>query len=352
MYTRLLDMIVKQARDAARRWVLEEVAGEDGFWGAFYHGSIGWLPDDAVLPATSDVDVMVVFDDAESRTKPGKFRYQGTLLEVSFLPGEQLRSPEIVLKRPELAGSFRTPSVISDPSGWLTGLQEAVARDYARRRWVIERCDGIQTRILRYLHSLDEAQPFHGAVTAWLFATGNTALMPLVAGLENPTVRKRYAAVRELLAEYNLPHFYDVLLELLGCFRMTAARAGYHLGALAEAFDAAKAVVRTPFFFAADISDAARPVAIDGSREMIEGGDHREAVFWMVATYSRCQEVFYHDAPVLRSRFDPGFRELLGDLGISSSTDLRRRGAEVEAFLPKLWEVTQTIIAANQMIEE
>ena len=147
-------MIVRLARDVARRWVLDHAAGEPGFQGAFYHGSIGWLPDDLVLPATSDVDVMVVSDDAERRVKPGKFRYRDVLLEVSFLPSEQAQSPEMILARPELAGSFRTPSVISDPSGRLTRLQEAVARDYARRRWVMERCEGIQTRILRYLYLL------------------------------------------------------------------------------------------------------------------------------------------------------------------------------------------------------
>lgn len=345
-------MIVRHARDVARRWVLDHAAGEPGFRGAFYHGSTGWLPGDFVLPATSDVDVMVVFDDAERRVKPGKFRYQDVLLEVSFLPSEQVQSPEMILARPELAGSFRTPSVISDPSGQLTRLQAIVSRDYARRRWVEKRCEGIRDNILRYLRRLDEPQPFHEGVTAWLFATGNTALMPLVAGLMNPTVRRRYTAVRGLLAEYGFSDLYDDLLGLVGCSGMTRARAEYHLLALSEAFDAAKEVVETPFFFASDISDAARPVAIDGSREMVEGGDHREAVFWMVATYSRCQKVFYHDAPPLHEKFDPAFRELLGDLGVSSSTDLRRRGAGVEAFLPRLWEVTEKIISANRGIEE
>ena len=345
-------MTVKHARDAARRWVLDHAAGEPGFHGAFYHGSTGWLPDEAKLPTTSDVDVMVVFDDAERRSKPGKFRYDGVLLEVSFLPSELLRSSELVLGRPELAGSFRAPSVILDPSGRLTALQRTVARDYARRRWVLERCRGIETKIRGYLRLLEEPQPFHDGVTASLFGTGNTALMPLVAGLENPTVRKRYTAVRGLLARYGLPDFYDALLELLGCSGMTRDQAEYHLAALAHAFDAAKEVVETPFFFSSDLSDEARPVAIDGSGEMIEAGDHREAVFWMVATSARCQKVFYHDAPALYGRFEAGFRDLLDDLGIASSSDLRRRGAEVEAFLPRLWEITRKIIAANQGIEE
>lgn len=343
---------VEHARDAARRWVIEHAEGEPGFRGAFYHGSTGWLPGDAVLPATSDVDVMVVFDDAARRTKPGKFRYHDVLLEVSYLPSERLRSPEMVLGRPELAGSFRTPSIISDPSGLLTELQEAVARDYPKRRWVIERCEGTGDNILRYLRLLEEPGPFHDGVTSWLFATGNTTLMPLVAGLWNPTVRKRYTAARELLAEYGSPDFYDGLLELLGCGRMGQARAEHHLGTLIEAFDAAKEVVETPFFFASDISDAARPVAIGGSREMIEGGDHREAVFWMVATYSRCQKIFYHDAPALQEYYAAGYRELLGDLGITSFADLLRRGVQVRAFLPRLWEEAEAIIAANRAIEE
>lgn len=347
-----MTVVVKYAKDAARRWVLEEAAGEPGFRGAFFHGSVGWMPDDAVLSATSDVDVMVVFDDPGSRVKPGKFRYRGVLLEVSYLASERLRSPEMVLGRPELAGSFRTASVISDPSGRLSVLQEAVSGDYAKRRWVRERCEGAQEDVLRYLRLLEEPAPFHDGVTSWLFATGNTTFVPLAAGLRNPTVRKRYAAARELLAEYGRRGFYEDLLELLGGARMGRARAEHHLGALVGAFDAAKEVVETPFFFAADISDAARGVAIDGSREMIERGDHREAVFWIVATHSRCQKIFHHDAPELREEFAAGYRELLGDLGIASFADLRRRGAEVERFLPRLWEVAEEIMAANRGIEE
>src|SRR5439155_6092998 len=118
--------------------------------------------------------------------------------------------------------------------------------------------------------------------------------------------------------------------ELLGCARMGRVRVEQHLAALTEVFDVAKAVVKTPFFFASDISEIARPLAIDGSRELIERGDHREAVFWIVATYSRCQKILFHDAPrEVHDRFSPGYQELLGDLGITSPADLRPRGEQV-----------------------
>ncbi len=175
----------------------------------------------------------------------------------------------------------------------------------------------------------------------------------LAAGLKNPTVRRRYVAAKELLAEYGHSAFYPSLLELLGCAHLSRVQIEEHLTALADVFDVAKAVVKTPFFFAADISNLARPVVIDGSRELIEQGHHREAIFWMVATYSRCQIVFHHDAPPeMRDQFSPGYRRLLADLGITSFADLQQRSEQVRLWLPRVWEVAEAIMVANPDIED
>jgi hypothetical protein len=177
--------------------------------------------------------------------------------------------------------------------------------------------------------------------------------MLLVAGLKNPTVRRRYVATLELLAEYGHLDFYETLLEMLGCAQMSRARVERHLAALTDVFDAAKLVVKTPFFFASDISELARPIAIDGTRQLIERGTHREAIFWMVATYSRCQKVLHHDAPEqMQDKYAPGYRQLLGDLGITSFADLQQRGKRVKGLLPRVWEVTEAIMAANPGIAD
>ncbi|HEY65625.1 MAG TPA: hypothetical protein G4O02_13745 [Caldilineae bacterium] len=346
-------MIVKHAKDVARQWVIEEASKVPGFYGAFYHGSMNWLPDDAILPATSDVDVMVVFADPAPPDKLGKFIYQDVILEVSYLSSDQLQSPDLILGDYRMAGSFRIPSIILDPSGQLTRLQAAVSKDYAKRQWVCKRCEHARNNVLKNLQSLNESEPFHDQVTAWLFATGVTTHVLLVAGLKNPTVRRRYMAAQELLAEYGHLDFYETLLEMLGCAQMSRVRVEHHLAVLTDVFDVAKAVVKTPFFFASDISDIARPIAIDGSRELIERGYHREAIFWMVATYSRCQKVLYHDAPVeMRDKFSPGYRQLLGDLGITSFADLRQRNEQGKGFLSRVWEVAEAIMAANPGIED
>jgi hypothetical protein len=346
-------MTLRQAKEIARQWVLEEGIHIPGFRGAFYHGSANYLPDDAVPAPSSDLDIMVVLADPSPPNKLGKFIYQDIMLEVSYLPADRLQSPEAVLTWYHMAGSFRSPSIISDPSGQLTQIHTVVSREFAKRHWVTRRCEGARDNALGFIQSVDPAKPFHAQVISWLFGAGVTTHVLLVAGLKNPTVRRRYAAARELLAEYGHLDFYGTLLELLGCAQMSRVRVEHHLAALTEVFDAAKAVIKTPFPFASDITDIARPIAIDGSRDLVERGLHREAVFWIVATYARCQNVLFHDAPVeTQDRFTPGFRHLVADLGITSYADLPERCEQVRQHLPHVWEVAEAIMAANPEIED
>ncbi|HEV2122257.1 MAG TPA: hypothetical protein VGW38_05735 [Chloroflexota bacterium] len=345
-------MLVKEAKASALEWVLEKGRLTPGFVGANFAGSVNSLLDDATFPATSDLDVMLVLENPEDALKPGKFIFRGALLEASYIARDALRSPEAVLGNVHLAGGFRTQSVILDPTGMLTALHEVVSREFARRRWVRRRCESAEEVVRSYGRALSEAVPLHDQVAMTAFAAGVTTFVLLAAGMKNPTVRKRYAAARDLLAAYGMLDFHEPLLALLGCAEMPRERVEHHLKGVAEAFDAAKVAIRTPYRFGSDISDAARPISIDGSWELIERGLHREAVFWLVATHSRCRHIFSTDAPELLSHFDPSFRELLADLGIDSFHDRQLRCREVEAFLPQLWTVAEEILAANPDIRD
>lgn len=346
-------MIVSEAKEHARQWVVEEGSKLPGFQGAFLTGSVTWLSGDAELPAASDVDIHVVLEGFEPPEKLGKFEFRGALLDVSFTTFEQLGPADQILGDHQTAGAFRAPNVILDPSGQLTELQTAVSNEYANRAWVRKRCERARDHVLRYVGYMDATLPFHDAVAVWSFATGILTHVLLVAGLKNPTVRLRYPAVRELLADYGLSEFYQRLLEPLGCAHLTSDEVARHMPALADAFDAAAAALTTPIFFAGDISAASRHIAIDGSRELIERGDHRETIFWMLVTYARCQHVLDTDAPAADyERHDAGLRGLLNDLGIASFDDLVGRVAEVEALLPRVSEVAEDIIAANTEIED
>ncbi len=348
-------MCVYEAKQIASDWVRLHGSATSGFTGAFVHGSVNWQPDDALLPATSDLDVMLVLADEAPPPKPGKLVYRDVLLEISYLPAASVQTPQQVLAEYNLAGSFHTPSVLLDPTGHLTRLQAAVAAEYAQRHWVRARSQQALHKVETGLARLHVVDLFHDRVIAWLFSTGVMTHVLLVAGLKDPTVRTRYVAARDLLAEYGRLDYCATLLSLLGCDDMTQDQAEMHLDALACAFDDAAAVIRTPFPFASDISELARPIAIDGSRDLIVAGRHREAVFWLVATFSRCMAVFHHDTPAamhaLVSAHAAAYRRLLADVGIASSADLHRRAGRALAVLPELWSVAEEIMAANPDIQ-
>ncbi|GAA3589808.1 hypothetical protein GCM10022419_085370 [Nonomuraea rosea] len=328
-------MRIEQARQVARKWVRAEGAALPGFEGAFLTGSALWAKPDEELAPSSDVDVMVVADPSAAL---GKFAYEGVLLEVSAIAG--LGSTHEVLSDYHLAGSFHLPSVLADPTGRLTEIQRVVARDFAERPWILARCTNAMDRVRGWINGMNESAPLPEQVASWLFGTGVTTHVLLVAALRNPTVRRRYVAVRELLVEHGRADFHEGLLDLLGCAAFEPARVRTHLAALEKVYDATSGLHVPSYRFDSDISPAARAVAIDGSRELIESGLHREAVFWMVATYARC--LAKRDAAGVTG-YAEGFQELLADLGAGTFTDRRRRGDRVLAALPGLWQTAMAL---------
>jgi hypothetical protein len=328
-------MRIEQARQVAREWALAEGPALPGYEGAFLTGSALWADPGEELAPTSDVDVMVVADPSAAI---GKFAYEGVLLEVSAIPG--IGSTHEVLSDYHLAGSFHLPCVLADPSGRLTEIQRVVARDFAERPWILARCTDAMDRVRGWINGMHESAPLPEQVTSWLFGTGVTTHVLLVAALRNPTVRRRYAAVRDLLAEYGRLDFHEGLLDLLGCAHFGPERVKGHLTALERVFDATAPLHVPAYRFDSDITPVARPVAIDGSRELIDRGLHREAVFWLVATYARC--LAKRDAAGA-SGYTDEFGELLADLGAGTFTDRRRRGDRVLAALPGLWQTAMAL---------
>ncbi|HVA91264.1 MAG TPA: hypothetical protein VNL71_15630 [Chloroflexota bacterium] len=326
---------------------------QEGFRGAYFSGSTVGLPTEAELPTGSDVDVVIVTSQAEPPPKLGKFVYRGALLEVTSIPWRQIASVHDVLVSYHLAGSFRVDTIIADPTGDLRDLQVRVSHLFGERVWVRRRCENARRKAEQGLRSIDPSAPWHDQVIGWLFSTGVTTHILLVAALRNPTVRLRYLATREVLVEYAQASLYQDLLQLLGCAELTPQRVAQHLLALARTFDTAAAAAKTPFFFSSDITPDARPIAIDGSRDLIRTGHHREAVFWIVATFARCHKILAVDAPRdVQHVLAPAFDDLLADLGISSTDDLLTRARSVIQSLPAVWAATEAILTANPEISD
>jgi hypothetical protein len=301
---------------------------------------------DAELPSHSDVDLVVVIEGADPSRKPGKLLCHSVLIEVSLFPWEWYNSLGDLSSSYHLAAGLQTDTIIADPKGDLHALQRQVAGSFFEGAWVRRRSKNALNKVEKLLAGIDVSALWHDQVMAWLFAAGVTTHVLLVAALKNPTVRLRFSSGGARGARSALTH--PKLLGLLGCEEMTPERVAHHVDALSQSFDAAASVAKTAFPFSSDITPVARPIAIDGSRKLIESGDHREAVFWMAATYARCNKILVSDAPPkIVSEFAPAFDAILRDLGIRSSADLVNRSDQARCYLPRLWETVEEIIAAN-----
>lgn len=344
-------MNVKQVKDIVKQWVFEEASHLPDFDGAFIAGSTNWLQDDTPFPATSDVDVKIVLADPNVPNTFQKQVYEDVMLDVSYLSSIEVQSPDTILSNYYLAGHFTTANIVLDPSGQLTRIQVVVSKDFARRKWVHQRCEHARNQVLNSLQWLQASDPFHDQVFAWLYPASTLNHVLLVAGLQNPTVTRMFAATRDLLTTYNLLPFHETLLTLLGSVDLDQAQVENHLAATIEVFNVAKDVIKTPFFGSTDISDDARSIAIDSNRTLIEQGYHREAMFGIILAHTWCQKALYNDAPIeLQEQFKPAYQQLMGDLDIISFADLQQRHDQVNDCLPNLWQVAESIMAANQGI--
>jgi len=340
------------ARAIARRWVAETAGRLPGFVGAYFIGSTATLADDAPLAAGADVDLTLAFE-AEGREQPrGKREVEGVIIDVSHLPASEFDADRVLAnyhRAPALAGGH----IIADPTERLTALHGAVAARYDERAWVERRCEDAAANVRRYAASFDRAAPYYQQAFACLFAAGVITHILLVAGLRNPTVRRRYVATRELLDAYGIPGEYRPLLALLGAGGITPGEAGRHLRTLEASFDAAAVALRTPLGFMSDITVAARSIAVDGSRAMIEDGDHGEAMFWIAVTHARCLNVLAVDgSQQARAMAERGLRDALTDLGIESSAGMERRLGDVGAALPAAMDLAARIMDANPQIRQ
>lgn len=339
-------MRIGDARAIAVEWVRQHASGRPDFRGAFFSGSTAAMAPEAELPASSDVDVVVVLAGASAPPKPGKLLLRGVLIEITYLAFAELDDADHVAASYHLAPSFARDTIIADPTGRLQELHRAISATFNDPAAIERRCESVFAKILAGLDSIDPAAPWHDQVAGWLFPTGITTHVVLVAARQNPTVRLRYLAARGVLQSHGLTDLYPPLLDLLGCRDVAAAQVQRHLDALAAVFDAAAAVAKTPFPFSSDITAAARPIAIDGSQALIDAGDHREAVFWLVATFARCMKILAADAPPAAFRdAEPAFRAAVADLvRVRELDDLPHRAGAVRGFLPRLRSAAQAII--------
>lgn len=338
------------ARAAAQSWIEGTARSMPGYRAAFLAGSTAILPDAAIVPPWTDTDIMVVLD-GEAPAKAGKFASGGALLEGTYLGSAEIADAETVLGSYHAAHAVATGVILDDPTGWLTGLQATVRAEFSRHRRVVARAANARAKVEAGFARVDGGGSLAERAQAWVFPTGVMTHVLLVTGLRNPTVRRRYETVHELLAAHDRLDLYERLLDLIGCGGLDRKTVERHLATVTRLFDAAAPVEAPSYRFASDVTEIARPISINGSQDLIERGYHREAVFWLVVTGSRALQKLQHGlGSAAAAPFEGGYADLLADLGLTSTDDFLMRRERALALLPEVWEAALDIVDAEPKV--
>ncbi len=183
---------------------------------------------------------------------------------------------------------------------------------------------------------------------AWLFAAGVSTHVLLVAGLRNPTVRNRYAAVREMLDELGHPEMYPPLIDLLDPGVTSAADVTVLIDRLAPLFDLAVQKKATWFHFSEDISSSGRIGAIDSACELVQTGNPRDALFWIGVTAARCMTILVADGTGSeRAMHQPFLDDLTRLFGLESAEAIAARTQSLQDLIPVLIANSGTLISEH-----
>jgi hypothetical protein len=345
-------MDVRQVIQLAKEWV--ELHGQQmpGFCGAYLTGGINTMPPHVPFPSYRDVDVIIVLEQGGKGSQENvELEYKSLILECGFKSLAEYKSPQSVLANPHLAPNLVVDSILSDPTGLLTRTHQVVAKEFARRRWVVARSDYEKNRTLGHLEQLRQAgSPFEVLTQLWWFANFLSGLIA-VASLETPTHRKALVLMKELLQRQDRLAVHEELLSVLGLADLSRERVVSYLQECAAAFDRAVAVKRTPFPWDVKLHPHVRPYAIEGTQEMINEGYHREAVYWIELFWALSLLAIQNDAPEEEKlRFQAAFGRFLGDLGLRTPTDWQFRHEKAKKLTEDAFTVADEIVDSHPNI--
>jgi len=316
------------------------------FAGAYLWGGITALPPDAPFYLYRDVDVVVVVTTG-AQDDDQEVLYRGLMLEIISKDLAAHQNAEAVLANPSDGPNVATTQILADPTGILAPLHRAVAAAYGRRRWIQARCDAEKASAEQSLAAmrqastpterLDSARPLLGALSGLL----------AIADLKRPTTRRTLALLRELLEAHRRPDLHEAALIVMGSARMSRADVQGMLDQCVSAFDRAVEVYQTPVPFSFALRPHLRPYHVEGTQEMIDEGNHREAMFW-ITCLDTAYLVLQQDAPAAeKPAFAAQFQAMCAALGYTSPKGWTMCVDAAERLTPEIYRIADALIALH-----
>jgi hypothetical protein len=355
-------MNVRQAKATARAWVEANAPAWPGLRAAHLVGGITSLPDEAPFPATKDVDLHLIVDEASATLEadgPGpnllEVTYGGLAIEAGVKSETDYASAEVVLANPEIAYHLIVDSVLFDPTGWLRSLQEPVRRNYRRRRWVQARLAYERQGFagaLDLLRSVSATWGASGEVNILGYTTTFLAASLAVARVCPPRLGVHVLIhLRQHLAAQGRLDVHEEVLSLLGVRDVSPQRVEEWLHHGAEAFDLALKLRHRPHPFLPGehkLHSHLRPYVVDANRDMIAQGYHREVLPWIAALALATTDLILFAGPQdVRPRFAAQRAELLRELGFDSEAARTTKREQLPRIGERVFALAEEIVSVN-----
>jgi hypothetical protein len=335
--------------EIVREWVELHAHHLPGFAGAYLWAGITALPPDAPFPLYRDVDVVVVLPEGTQDDTIEVF-YKGVMLEVISIDLKAHQDAEATLSNPSHGPNMATTQILADPTGILTPLQQKVATEYSRRRWVEARCEKEKDEAEKHLGEMLVASTSQERLDAvWAFLSALSGLLA-VAQLRRPTTRRTLVLLGELLDEQGRLDLHEAVLALFGSAHMSREDVQAMLDRSVVAFDRSVEVYKTPTPYGFTIRPHLRPYLSEATQEMVDEGNYREAMFWISALAGESYLVLQIDAPEEEKlQFAAQLRAMHAALGYADMPheEWAERVDSAERLAQETYHIADALVALN-----
>ncbi|MBC8229903.1 hypothetical protein H8E77_10185 [bacterium] len=131
---------------------------------------------------------------------------------------------------------------------------------------------------------------------------------------------------RKLPYKQGKSELHEEILRLLGCVHMDRGQVESYLQECVTAFDRAVEVKRTPFSGSYNVDSCVRPYLVEGALEMINEGNHREAMFWIWIFHYCVNVAIQNDgSEEEKPQYQAGYDDFLSGLGLHAPNDWQSR---------------------------
>ncbi|HET9494120.1 MAG TPA: hypothetical protein VFR15_07820, partial [Chloroflexia bacterium] len=150
--------------------------------------------------------------------------------------------------------------------------------------------------------------------------------------------------LREMLEEQGRTDLHEAALAVMGSGHMSRADVQAVLDLSVTAFDRSVEVYRTPTPYGFTIRPHLRPYLAEATQEMIEEGNHREAMYWIAALAGESYLVLQNDAPdAEKPAFAAQYEAMLSTMGYSSTEAWAERVDAAERLAREIYGIADEL---------